>query len=350
MDIYVLNTSFVKLGIIDYCRSIIWTTRYCDAGDFELYLPATKEAFELLQIDNLIMRADKPDKLMIIKSVELTTDTEDGNYLTITGPSIESYIAKRIVWSQTNLSGLVTNCITTLLNENLIDPTISDRKINNIAIGNYCDCNISIKKQITGDNLLDAIIEILSTYKYGFDVTLEDDTLLFNIYEGTDRSYDQSENPYVTFSPEFDNVLNSDYQADTSEYKNIAKVAGEGQGAARKTYVVGNAKGLDRDEIYVDARDISSDTEDGTLTPSEYNALLAEKGNEALADMVAYESYEAEIEPRTNHIFNQDYFLGDVVNLINDYGITITVRITEIIESWDENGYSCIPTFKKEEV
>lgn len=350
MDIYVLNSSFEKIGIIDYCHSIIWTRRYCATGDFELYLPATKDALELLVDGNIVMRSDDQTSLMVIESISLNTDAENGNYLTVTGPSIECYIEKRIVWAQTNLNGLVENCVTQLLNENVITPSLPARKINNIQIGTICNCGISIKKQITGTNLLDAIIDMLNTYKLGFNLTFEKTVLKFNIYQGTDRSYSQNINPYVTFSPEFDNILSSQYQASSENFRNVALVAGEGQGVSRKTYIVGSASGLNRDEIYVDAREISSNTDGGTLTPDEYNALLAEKGNEILAESIATESFEGNIEANTNYIFNRDYFLGDIVNIENEYGMTTIVRITEVIESWDENGYNCIPTFSAEEV
>lgn len=350
MDIYVLNSSFEKIGIIDYCHSIIWTRRYCSAGDFELYLPATTNALELLVDGNIVMRSDDQTSLMIIKTVNLSTDAENGNYLTVTGPSIESYIAKRIVWVQTNLNGPVENCVIQLMNENLITPSLPARKINNIQIGTICNCGISITKQVTGTNLLEAIIDMLDTYKLGFNLTFEKTVLKFNIYQGTDRSYNQNINPYVTFSHEFDNILSSQYQTSSENFKNVALVAGEGQGVSRKTYTVGNTSGLNRDEIYIDAREISSNTDGGTLTPDEYNALLAEKGNEALAESVTTESFEGNIEANTNYIFNRDYFLGDIVNIENEYGITAIVRITEVIESWDENGYNCIPTFNAEEV
>jgi hypothetical protein len=295
------------------------------------------------------MREDDTSSLMVINSVEVTTDSENGDNITVTGQSIESYIARRIVWSQTNLKGLVTDCITTLLNQNLINPTNTDRQIDGIQIGSYADCNISIKKQVTGDNLMDAIIDILSTYNYGFSLTFNGSNLEFNIIMGTDRSYNQTENPYVTFSPEYDNILTSDYLSTSLEYKNVALVAGEGTGVDRKTYTVGAGEGLNRLELYVDARDISSETEDGTLTTAEYNALLAEKGNEALSECPATQNYSGEIEASVNYTYGQDYFLGDVVNLTNDFNMTDSVRIIEIIESWNENGYTCVPTFENKE-
>ena len=47
MLLYLLNESFERIGIIDSYVSIIWTTRYQDVGEFELYLPSNNpNAFE----------------------------------------------------------------------------------------------------------------------------------------------------------------------------------------------------------------------------------------------------------------------------------------------------------------
>lgn len=352
MDIYVLDTTFTKIGVIDYGSSIIWTTRYCNAGDFELYLPATSEALSLLKVGHALMRADKPDSLMIISSIQITTDEDAGNYLTIAGKSSEGIIAKRIVWKQTNLSGLIPECIERLLNENLIKPEIEARKIPGIEMGECDACTISITKQITGANLLEAIIEILSTYHLGFKLVFTGDKLSFCIYAGVDRSASQKNRPRVEFSPEFDNLLTSEYIADTSNYKNVALVAGEGEGVNRKTYTVDATKvsGLDRIELYVDARNISSETDGGTITPTQYNKLLEAQGIDKLSETIIQQSFEATIDAQTNYTFGVDYNLGDIVQITNEYGISAAARITEVIEAWDENGYSCIPTFSSEEV
>lgn len=350
MDIYVLSTTFETLDIIDYCASVIWTRRYCAAGDFELYLPITAAAVKVLKPGNYLVRSDMPENLMVIQGVKITTDEEAGDYLTVTGQGAENIIAKRIVWKQTNLNGTITAGAQKLLNENVINPTDAARKIAGVVMGDCCKCTTTVKKQITGTNLLDAIIELLSTYHLGFKFVFTGSSLKFCIYNGVDRSADQSDRPRVVFSAEFDNLLASEYSADVSEYKNIALVAGEGEGVARKTYTVGSASDLDRVETYVDARDISSETDGGTLTTAEYNELLKAKGVEALAETVTKQSFEGIVEPTVNYTFGVDYDLGDIVQITNEYGITAPARITEVIESWSDTGYSCIPTFSSEEV
>jgi len=229
MDIYFLNSDFERLGVIDYCASIIWTRRYNKAGDFELYIPVSQEALDLVKINTLVQRADKPESLMIIKSIQLTTDAEAGDFLTITGPSVEAYIGQRIIWQQTNLNGTIAAAVTQLLNENLISPSESARAIAGITVGDVsAAAGQSLQKQITGDNLLEAIIGILNEYKLGFNLIYSNGGLAFGIYAGTDRSYNQTENPRVIFSPEFDNFISSEYLHSAENYANVALVAGEG--------------------------------------------------------------------------------------------------------------------------
>ncbi len=112
----------------------------------------------------------------------------------------------------------------------------------------------------------------------GFKIVLTDENkFAFSLYAGVDRSYEQTENPYVVFSPNFENIINSNYYSSRASFRNVTLVAGEGEGAARRTAIVGSASGLGRRELFTDARDISSDTEDGTLSDAEYMAQLRTK-------------------------------------------------------------------------
>lgn len=348
MDIYVLNRSFEKIGVIDFCSSIIWTRRYCNEGDCELYLPADEEALNLLKIGRFLMREDLDDNLMVITSVTVESDAETGNFIKAVGAGAEHLISQRIVWNQTTLSGTVGDCVSQLLSENLINPSDENRKMDFFSVLDTSEGTESVTKQYTGDNLLTAIIELLTTFDLGFDVSFNGSGLGFSIYRGIDRSFNQDQNSYVIFSPEYDNFLTANSSENSEKFKNIALVAGEGEGSARKKAEVGTASGIDRVEVFVDARDISSTTSGGTLTDDEYMALLQEKGAAALAESKIELNYEGEILPEVTFIFGVDYALGDIVETIDFFGNQNACRITEIIESWDENGYSIIPTFETE--
>ena len=129
---------------------------------------------------------------------------------------------------------------------------------------------------------------------------------------------------------------------DASEYKNVALVAGEGEGVQRKSRTLGNAAGIDRFEVFVESN-VSSTTEEGDLVDY-YEALIAD-GKEQLAERATTTSFEGEIDP-TMYRYKVDYNLGDIVTVRNEYGISANARIIEVAETWDSEGYSIDPVFE----
>lgn len=182
--------------------------------------------------------------------------------VTVTGRSLESILDRRIVWGQKLLSGNLQNGIKTLLNENVISPSDSNRKIPNFIFKESTDpaiTKLKLEAQYTGDNLYDVIQKICEEQGIGFKITLNDEKqFVFELYAGSDRSYDQTENPYVIFSPKFENIINSNYIESKASLKTVTLVGGEGEGADRRYTTVGGGSGLNRRELFTDARDISS--------------------------------------------------------------------------------------------
>lgn len=78
--------------------------------------------------------------------------------------------------------------------------------------------------------------------------------------------------------------------------------------------------------------------------------MLQDYAKDELSTTSFTESFEGNVIPDGNYNLNEDYFLGDVVQVINEYGISAAPRIVEIIESEDENGKSTVPTFSTWEV
>ena len=357
MDIYVLDKDFNAIELIDTYTSIIWTTRYYDFGDFELYLPVTNRLIEVLQRDYYLVR-DKDilqengkityQNVMVIEDIEITTSVEDDNYLLVTGRDLKTILKRRIIWQQTNLSGKVELGIRQLIIENIINPTISARKISNFALGEIVGLTDTISAQYTGDELEEVISTLCKTYNYGHDIKIVNNTFVFYLYVGEDRSYNQTKNPYVVFSAEFENLLTTSYKVSSQEYRNVALIYGEGEGLHRNTATVGTAAGLYRYEKYVDGSGVTNN--DGEYGVNEYVKLLEATGIESLQENLIEESFEGSTDTSLSYELNKDYFLGDVVQVINEYGISATPRILEIIESEDENGKTIIPTFSTLEV
>lgn len=353
MDIYVLDTDLEVVGVVDAYTSLIWTTRYYAPGDFELYLPATDAMIALLKEDRYLCRAEDIDgdvckNVMVVEAVNPKTDIDDGNSLTVTGHCLKSILSRRIIWNQTSINGKLELGVRKILTENVIEPAISDRAISNFTLSESKGFAERIEIQATGDEIATFLQEVCTPCGMGWDVWVKGHNFVFELYKGVDRSYNQTTNPYVVFSPEYDNLIRSDYTYSKEKYKNTALVAGEGEGIARRREVVGDYRGLQRYEAYVDARDISSN--DGEITDEQYKAMLSEKGAEKLSELGVTESFEGEIEVSFNYVLGKDYFLGDVVEVINEYGIEASPRIVEIIDADDDTGRSIIPTFSTWEV
>ena len=96
--------------------------------------------------------------------------------------------------------------------------------------------------------------------------------------------------------------------------------------------------GINRRELYVDARDISSDSED--------NAKKLQRGKEKLSEYTDISSFEGRAETRIMFKYGEDFFTGDIVQFADEYGHEAPARIVEMITSDSGEGLSVYPTFK----
>lgn len=346
-----MDTNFKMVSVLDVFISFIWTDRYYEYGDFELYTRVSTDILSKIQSEYYLLNKES-EHLMIVENIEIETDLEDGHTVKITGRSLESILDRRIVWSSTIISGNIQDCIKKLLNDSIISPSISERKIDNFIFDTSNNSKITNtiieETEYNGDNLYEIISGLCSANDIGFKVVLnKSNQFVFSLYVGEDRSYEQTKNPYVTFSPEFDNLINSNYVESIQDYKNVTLVAGEkDDNDIPKTASTGNVSGLSRRELYTEATDINQKQEDDTtLTDEEYKNLLIQRGNEALLEHKISVTFDGEFDATQMYTYNKDFFMGDVVQVANEYGIESKARIIEFIQSQDTNGYSMYPTF-----
>ena len=317
MEALVYNTNFEAIGYVDVFYSFIWSDRYLGYGDFELVVPATTKYLELLQQD-YYLTINESERVMIIEELTIETDAENGNELKVTGRSLESILERRIIWGQKSLSGNFQNGIKSLLVDALISPTIGDRRIDNFKFKEVDDPRITaltVEGQYTGDVLYDVIKSLCAKENIGFKVVLDAKyNFVFSLYAGIDRSYDQTENDYVIFSSKFENLLSSNYIKSKKLVKNVSLVAGEGEGATRKTLAVGEASGMDRREMFTDANDISSKVTDGKK--DEEKAESIEYNEDAIPELTA-----TKIEINASKI---EFHVGDSYDWSNGVKVTAT--------------------------
>lgn len=81
-----------------------------------------------------------------------------------------------------------------------------------------------------------------------------------------------------------------------------------------------------RRELYIDARDIQSDSDpDNPLTPEQYAAVLTTRGNEKLSEHQLVQSFSVNVRDRgATYTLGEDYQLGDTITVI-DEKLNVTV-------------------------
>lgn len=351
MDLMILDKDLEPYAMLDTYNSFIWTDRYNECGDFEIYTKMSRDLLDVVKQDYYLTQPNS-DRVMIIEKILISTDVEEGDNLTVTGRSLESILDRRIIWGQKTLSGNFQDGIKTLLNECIISPSNEKRKISNFIFEASTDPIITamtIDAQYTGDNLYEVISNLCIERDIGFRVTLNDSKqFVFKLYTGENRSYDQVANPYVIFSPNFDNLISSNYIESKSSLKNVTLIGGEEkEDVARVWEAVGNTSGLNRREIFTNASDISSEQDDVQISAADYKLLLRQRGKETLSDPDnrAALSFEGEAETSGMFVYGVDFFQGDIVQVEDAYGHETKARITEIVTSDDTSGFSVYPTF-----
>lgn len=354
MDIHILDQSFTLISVIDSYESMIWTDRYNEPGEFEIYTPVTDDMVTFPVINNYLRIGDS-EHLMIIEDIEVETNIEDGNHIKIKGRSLESILDRRVIIGEVNIEGNLQNAIRSLITTNIISPSDSNRRIPNFIFSDSTDTKVTsltYETQFKGKNLLEAIEEMCQEKEIGFKVILNDNNqFVFSLYAGTDRSYRQDALPWVVFKPSFDNIIESDYKEEHSDARTICYVHSqytqkeEGESESQEIEVlrtVGSGVGLFRKETYKDG----GVTKDDEMSLSEYFAKLDQAGSEELTNKKVKKEFEGEVETSRMFVYNRDFYIGDVLQVANEYGKEAPSRMTEFVWSISSSGVDHHPVFK----
>ncbi len=88
--------------------------------------------------------------------------------------------------------------------------------------------------------------------------------------------------------------------------------------------------GLSRRELYIDARDLQSDSDpDNPLTPEQYLDVLKTRGREKMAEHQLVRSFSATVRTyNPTYVLGEDFFLGDTITVTDDrLGITVNAVV-----------------------
>lgn len=348
LEVTIFSRGFEPIGALNKMTALRWTERANDFGDFELWCPLTIENAELLKKENLVWIGT--DSIGVIEVI-VKTKSEDGNGLHISGRFNESWLERRIVWHKYSETDAVSNHMRNLVYSEAINPIEPERKIPNLALTeNQAVLGPSVSLGSNMDNLWKMINDLGTVHNLSPRLVnkVKEKKCYFTVFSGADRSVEQNNNPKIALSSDLSDILSSEYTSDSSGCKSTALVAGAGEGVDRKTYTVGQEfSGLNRREMFVDARDLSDTEGDGEeetpIDSEKYDAMLKERGKSYLAENRAVESFTAQIrmEGIRAYTYGEDYFLGDIVTVQDkELAIQSSTKITGVTQTWDNDGYS----------
>ncbi len=352
MRIMILDKDFEVIGAVGLFTSLIWTRRYYDVGIYELHIPA--DFFSLIQKGKYLFRNDRAE-LGVIREVNYAQSDKGQRTAYCKGYFAESLLNDRIIPLTYTKTGTPEAISRDMVNQYVINPADSGRKIPHIALGESHGLGSSVSFQSTGDQLGDKMYEIEKTQEMSHRLAYDyqSNTLTFECWKGLDRRDTQSVNSWAVFSDSFYNVKNVTYDKDDSSYANFAYVAGAGEGTARTVVEVDGRtdSSEERREIYVDARDLQKtytddDGNEKTYSDSEYLALLKQRGLEKLSEYSIVETVNSDVDAEANLVYRKDFDLGDLCTYQNtQMNIECTKRITEVQEVYEGSKQTLNITF-----
>lgn len=261
MEVILLDKAFNVCSMpIDSFQSLIWKKAWTECGSFSLYLSA--EYFDAVKGSRYLYQSEEQDTA-IIESINYADGTGSERFY-IQGRHLNALFYDIVIPKTETLRGNLETKIRALVKKYAIND--ATQKIPKLALGAIQGYTESIDTQVTGLELAEALYTLLNPYGMSWRLRydFENDVIYFEIVKGKDRTQDQTENTWATFSTSRENIQSTEYTYNDSDYKNYAYVAGAGDGSSRTVVEVDETHGEKVRALYVDARDLQKDDDDKT--------------------------------------------------------------------------------------
>lgn len=339
-DLYIwqvdLSFNAKVVDLIDMYTSLLWVNRYYTAGEFELMLPVNKKYLNYVDGWHLISVGNNFKDSMFIEKIDVIDDSDQGRNMLIKGRSLLAILDRRVIHGKTIFASMSPEGILhSLIYKHVGEGAGSIRGFPGFITGPVVQTSDAITAEFNGVSVLTATSDICQQYGIGHKITAnQNGTLSYSILHSTDKG--------VIFSEPFDNLISSNYSKDISTYCNIAYV--QNPNGYYNEIFKKQKKGFERFEK-IASIDISPDNFE---TLSDFYAALAREGYKSIKNSII-NYFECEISPTTTFEYKKDFDVGDFATAITNYAEE-KVRIVEIAESWNENGYTVVSTLEYAEV
>lgn len=362
MELMLLDKKLRPLGVLDGYSKCTWKRSYWNTGSFSLETDGG--FFPLLRQAAYVYRPEVKETAMI-QALSYQQNEKGQVSVSASGDRLEGLLARWVIRQQTDLTGTPEELCRELVRLCCIsDP---GRELPGLSLGPALGGGEPVTMQYRGENLLAQLQKLLKEQELSQRLAFDFDSggMVYQVWQGKDRTGGQSQLPPVVFSAGWENLLSDQYQWDDRNHANVAYVQGADRtkvNAQGESYTlpgpiveVDQAGEEDRREVWVNASSLSwtKDTAaDGTAieySQGEYQSLLEQEGREALAQAQRVQAVKSAVDPRSNQRYRMDWDLGDKVTYVNQAaGVSLDKRITEVVEISDSREESLGVTFGEE--
>ncbi len=324
-----------RIGTVESLTSLQWLSLYNSAGEVKLVCAPTEFNISALVNQNVIYVDGQPQAAVIV-DVE-----KNGNKMTVRAFETTRRWEKRVLMGTLNINNI---------EKAMLEMCVKNRRgLKGVTAGTkgYTE---TAQTQKSWGSVFAALTELSQEYWLGFRENFDQTTtqMTFEVYKGTDRTNINNSNYVGYFGDDVKNLYGTSVRESIAEHRNVAVVAGAGEGENRVVEIVSitHIDDNNREEIFVDARDVTKTyqtatptgeyDENGnpiftyethTYTDSEYRALLKARGIEELIKNIPVFEVSANTTD-TLMVFGKDYFLGDTMPFISrKFNLRFSARI-----------------------
>ena len=273
LEVYDKNT-FNRVDIIRTYTFVQYTDYFNDVGTFSVKVPVTERSLPYLLVSgNFILFEKLGDKYVMGVIKYFHKEGIETPIVEIKGYMLSHLLTYRCFEKTFRRTGKVFDIQREFVQRQFINPDDIKRQIPEMIMSMYYDTNTEeISYCQTGSDTAESIRDMNMPYHYGFALVpaianynpqtghLQNIMhIVFEQYTPTDHRVGNADgNDPVIFDTELNNVENLVYEIDSTQAKTLAVVAGQDSGEDRKIVEVGDteATGMNRNELYVDARDL----------------------------------------------------------------------------------------------
>lgn len=324
MEFLTLDENFQPAAYLDPVN-VQWNREYYTAGDFSIQIPAG----QYLPAMRYLYRPDRPET-GIIQKVELT-QTVKGRFVQLSGFFLEAVLNDKIVYPTYYGKGALDAAVAGMIRQYQADIPL-------LTVETPPGTAPAAVWQETGAQLGEAAFTRLQTQQRSLRCRYDyaENKIFCSVWQGLDRTQDQSENNYVVFSNGFRNLEKLTATLDDSNYKNYAVVGGQGEGSERLVAYADQSGGGYRRMVFVDAKNERWDEEE--QTQEEYLEALEQKGLETLLKYQNERNIEVDVDEGTFQYLT-DFDLGDLVDVqVEELGLSLQARIVSAHEVYKQNN------------